>query len=132
MPAEHKIDHKLKIIFTVWHGDADDLELVSTLACYYRDILTQCQEPYDEILDFSEAGRISASSKCIKTLARMSAARDVEGIKTRLAIITGRTFTFGLARMYSTYRDLYSENSKDVRVYMHRSEAMQWISSDRD
>lgn len=132
MPAEHIIDHQQKIVSTVWHGDANDLELVSTFSRYLQDIHPQCLEPYDEILDFSEAGRVSASNECIKTLARMSAARDVEGIKTRLAIITGRTFTFGLARMYATYRDLYSENSKEVRVYLHRSEALEWIHSNRN
>jgi len=132
MPAEHKIDHQLKIVFTVWSGDADDLELVSAFSRYLQSIINQCPAPYDEILDFSEAGTITASNSCIKTLARMAAARDVEGVKTRLAIVAGQKFAFGLGRMYAIYRELYSENSKEVRVYLHRSEAMEWMNSSRD
>jgi len=132
MPAEHKIDHQQKIVITIWCGDADDLELVSTFSKYLQSIINQCPVPYDEILDFSEAGTIKASNSCIKTLARMAAARDVEGVRTRLAIVAGRKFAFGLGRMYASYRDLYSENGKEVRIFLNCSDAMEWMNSNRD
>ena len=128
MPALHNIDEELRIITTIWSGEATDSDLIEALLKYQQDIRTQddyCS--YHEIVDFSEAGDFKLSTKGLRTLVQIAAGGDVREIGTRLAIIVSSPFAYGLARMYETYRSFVPSVSKEVRIFKNLSDAREWI-----
>jgi hypothetical protein len=130
MPALHKIDDDIRLITTIWCGEASDSELIDALLKYQRDIKGRFgYSSYNEIVDFSNASGFTLSTNGIRQLAQIAAKTDVQGTKTKLAIITGSLMAFGLGRMYEAYRSLLPRVSKDVRVFKNHREALEWIES---
>jgi len=133
MPAQHKIDNSMKLITTTWTGEATDRELIDALLKYQHDIRSQpdyCS--YDEILDFSTASSITLSSEGIRTLAHMAVSTDVQGVRTKLAIIADTTLAFGLGRMYEAYRSIVPGGVKKIRVFRTSRDALDWIENNPD
>lgn len=129
MPANHTIDHELKLITTNWSGVAIDLELSDALARYQQEIKTQpglCA--YDEIVDFSQATGFKLTPEGIVELAGIAAKQDVKGLKTKLAIIVRSPLAYGLGRMYEVYRGLVPNSLKEVGVFKNHQDAMAWIN----
>ncbi|MFA7383548.1 MAG: hypothetical protein WC001_08860 [Desulfurivibrionaceae bacterium] len=129
MPAIHKIDNDLKIITTIWSGEVVDGELIDALSKYHQDIRKSSPSYcfFNEILDLSTAGDINLSSKGIRILVEKSVTMDVQGVKTKLAIIVSTPIAYGLGRMYSIYRGLASNSYKEVCVFKNYHDALEWI-----
>jgi hypothetical protein len=127
MPVHHEIDNDIKLITTIWSGEAADNELIDSLSRYQQDIRSQPDYySYDEILDFSNAANFNLSTEGIKKLAKIAASSDSEKIKSKLAIIVSQPFAFGLARMYETYRSLLP-GVKEVRIFRNYRDARDWL-----
>jgi|ERR1700690_4345168 len=130
MPARHKIDDNKRLITTVWFGEAVDSELIDALTKYQRDIKSQPDYfAYNEIVDFSQASSFKLSTQGIMTLAHIATNADIQGIKTKLAIVVNNSLAFGLGRMYVIYRSLVPSGLKEVRVFMNYRDALEWIEA---
>lgn len=130
MPALHKIDNDVKLITTIWSGQAVDNELIDALTKYQQDIKSQPDyRSYNEIVDFSKASDFKLSTAGIRRLVQIAADSDVQGVKTKLAIIVSLPIAYGLARMYETYRSLAPSADKEVRIFRNYSEALEWIGN---
>ena len=128
MPALHKIDNDMKLITTIWSGEAVDSELVDALTKYQKDIKSQPEYcSYNEIVDFSQAVDFKLTSDGMRRLVQIAAHSDVQGVKTKLAIIVSKPVAYGLARMYEAYRTLVPSVSKEVRVFRDYKNALGWI-----
>ncbi len=134
MPAHHTIHTSTKLITTIWSGEAVDSELIDALLKYQRDIKSKPDYySYNEIVDFTKATDFNLSTAGIRRLAHLAANTDVQGIKTKLAIIVNIPLAFGLGRMYEVYRGLVpSVFKKDVRVFKNYNDALAWIENDED
>ena len=128
MPAQHAIDDDRGLICTVWSGAAVESELFAALTAYQRDIRSRFRS-YHEVVDFSQASQFALSAQGLRQLARMATATDVQGVRTRLAIIVSSDLAFGLGRMYEAYRGLVAAGEKEVRVFKRQREALAWIGS---
>jgi hypothetical protein len=126
MPAEHTVDHDFKLIVTTWSGEAHDEDLIEALAKYHREIRSHYYA-YDEILDLTGVSRYRLSTSGIRRLAHMSVDADVQGVKTRLAIVVSSSLAYGLGRMYVAYRDLVPGGVKEVNIFKDYGEAQEWI-----
>jgi hypothetical protein len=130
MPAQHKIDSDIKLIYTIWSGEATDSDLIDALT-KYQDIRSQADYcRYNEIVDFSNATDFKLSSAGLRRLVHMASNSAVQGVKTKLAIIVSAPVAYGLARMYEAYRTLVPSVSKEVHVFKNYDNALQWISGD--
>ena len=129
MPALHKIDDGMKLITTIWSGEASDAELVNALIRYQQDIKSlPVYHSYNEIADFSGAGAFKLSADGLRKLVQIATESDVRGVKTKLAIIVSEPVAYGLARMYEAYRTFKANASKEVRVFRNYSNALKWIA----
>ncbi len=128
MPARYTIDDDRKLITTTWHGPASEEELIEALSRYQVEI--KLRPPYlfyDEILDFSGAGKFMLSAEGIRRLVEIAVRSDPQCVRTRLAIVVVSPVTYGLARMYQTYRGLMPGASKEVRIFRNGRDALEWI-----
>jgi hypothetical protein len=80
-------------------------------------------------VDFSTTSGFSLSSDGVRILVQKAAAMDVQGVKTKLAIIVSIPVAYGLGRMYEMYRSLVPNNSKEVRVFKNYRDALEWINN---
>jgi hypothetical protein len=129
MPALHKIDNDIKLITTIWSGEATDTELINALLKYQQEIKSHpdyCS--YNEIVDFSKASDFKLSTDGLRRLVEIAANTDARGGKTRLAIIVSAPVAYGLARMYTAYRSFVPNVSKEVHVFRNYSKALEWIA----
>ncbi len=128
MPAHHVIDNKNKLIVTTWEGDVVDIDLIEALTKYQQDI--QCRPQYlgyNEIVDFSNVGKIKVTTEGIKNIGRTASTTDQNGIDRRLAFIVSSELAFGLARMYEVYRSFTRKTNKEVRTFKKKSDAYEWV-----
>jgi hypothetical protein len=104
---------------------ATDDALIAALSTYQDDIRgLPAYRSYDEILDFTQASGFNVTTEGLKKLAHMAARTDIQGVRTRLAIIVNQPVAYGLGRMYEIYRGLLTDTSKEVRVFRnHRDTA---------
>jgi len=128
MPAQHKIDNDVKLITTIWYGEANDTELINALLKYHQEIKSKpSYSSYNELVDFSKASGFKLSTNGIVKLVEIAASTDVEEVKTKLAIIVSAPLAYGFARMYETYRSLKPSVSKEVRVFKTYDKSLEWI-----
>jgi hypothetical protein len=129
MPALHKIDNDVRLITTMWSGEATDSDLIDALTKYQQDIRSQADYcSYNEIVDFSKARGFKLSTEGLRRLVKIAAKSDVQEVKTKLAIIVSEPVAYGLARIYEAYRTLVPSLSKEVRVFKNYSNALEWIA----
>jgi len=129
MPALHRIDEHARLIVTTWSGEATDRELIDALRRYQQDIRSRPNyHGFNEIVDFSGASDYRLSTEGLRMLVKVAAEGDVQGLKTRLAIVVGSPFAYGLARVYEAYRTLVPSLHKEVHVFRNYGEAVEWMT----
>jgi len=128
MPAQHKIDDHNRIITTIWSGAATDNELFEAVLNYQQSIKSLPKyRSYHEIADFSSASDFHVSDEGIAKIARLVADSDVEGERTKLAIVVTMPADHDLGRMYEIYRSLTTAQNRIVRVFASHAEAFEWV-----
>lgn len=129
MPIEATIDHEHRLVLARAHGVLDDRELFD----YQRSVWSRPSVAgYDELVDLTDVKEIgSVSSDRARQLAEVAARADPPDHSSRFAIVATTDLTFGLARMYATYRELQERGTKEVRVFRTRDEALTWLTPAR-
>ncbi len=126
MPAEHSTDHSAKIITTIWSGEATDSALLDALQKYQETFAGHAYRGYNEIVDFGAAGSFKLTVAGIRSIAQLAVKTDVDGARSKLAVVVSQPVAYGLGRMYETYRSLLP-GGKDVSVFKSYAEALRWI-----
>jgi hypothetical protein len=129
MPANHYIDEENKIIFTEWHGEPSDNDLVGALNIYLSDIKSKPElEGFNELVDFSNIRGLRLSIDVLIELGKIAAKFDKPG-DSKLAIVVSSTLVYGFARMYGIYRNSNPQSTKKVFVFRSKTDAMTWLIS---
>jgi hypothetical protein len=129
MPATHYLVEEKKIIFTDWHGEPSDNDLVDALNIYLRDIKSRPElDGYNELVDFSDTKGLKLSIDVLIELGKIASKYDKPG-NNKLAIVVNSSLAYGLARMYGVYRNYNPQSSKEVQVFRSKAEAMVWLES---
>jgi hypothetical protein len=63
----------------------------------------------------------------IAKIARLVADSDIEGGRTKLAIVVTFPSDHNLGRMYEIYRSLATAQNRIVRVFNNHAEAFEWV-----
>jgi hypothetical protein len=129
MPAIHHIDHKTKLIVTRWEGIARDFELIGAIKKYQNEIQNHPDYiHYNEIVDFRKMSSNQVTIEGIKEIARIAAEGDRSGSDRKLAFVVNSKLTFGLAKMYETYRKYARKNTnKEIGVFKNEKDAFDWV-----
>ncbi|MCW9015170.1 MAG: STAS/SEC14 domain-containing protein [Gammaproteobacteria bacterium] len=130
MPAYHCIDREARIVFTVWRGEAIDVDFIDALKKYHQDIKNKTElVEYNELVDLSKITGIKLTIEGIKKLGEIAVRTDQNKIKTKLAFVVSSDMAFGLARMYEAYRSLSRNANKEIRVFKKENDALVWIKN---
>ncbi len=129
MPASHYIDEEKKIIFTDWHGEPSDSNLVDALNIYLSDIRSRPElDGFNELVDFSDTKGLKLSVNALIELGKTASKFDKPD-SNKLAIVVNSSLAYGLARMYGVYRNYNPQSTKQVLVFRSKVEAMAWLDS---
>lgn len=128
MPASHSIDDINHLIVTTWTGVATDPEFYDAFLNYYQNIKSRPEYySFDEIVDFRETTDFKLSPEGLRNLVKLTSSKDIQGIKTKLAIVVTLPLGYGLAKMYEIYRNIRPNTTKELRVFRSYNHALDWI-----
>jgi len=129
MSAKHDIDNANKLIITTWSGEASDNELIAAMARYQQEIRCNSDyQLYNELLDFSHTTKFDLSTKGIKEIGKIAQQSDRPDVQTKVAIIVNSALSFGLSKMYISYRNLLPNSNKELKAFKNRSDALDWLN----
>ena len=125
MPIEYRIHHAKRIVIVRCRGVMMEQEFFE----YQRDVWSRPEVAgFDELVDMNDVDRIIApSEQAVRDLANLSASMDAPGTTSKFAIVAGDRLAFGLGQMYGARRDFNSKSSKEVRVFVVRAQALEWL-----
>jgi hypothetical protein len=128
MPIEYRIDHARRLVVATGHGAITDADVFG----YQREVWSRPDVAgYDELVDVSRVERIVMPSPGrVRDLAELSASMDVPPGGSRFAIVAPSDLTFGIGRMYETYRGLAGGEAKKVSVFRTLDEALRFLGLD--
>jgi hypothetical protein len=124
MPIDYQIDHARRLVSARGRGVVTYQELVE-----YQ--VTVWSRPdvagYDELVDMTAVEDIAQpSTDRVRELASLSAVMD-GGRPAKFAIVAPQNLTYGLGRMYQTYRGLEGPGTKEVGVFRNMDEALVFL-----
>ena len=125
MPIDHHIDHDRRLVRARCLGILTDEDIFG----YQREVWSRSEvSGYDELVDLSEVEEIALPSPGrVRELARLSASMDPRSPSSKLAIVAPDDLTFGVGRMYETYRGLNDRATKQARVFQSLSDALTFL-----
>lgn len=123
-----KIDAQRRRLITTWGRAATD----ETLMAYQKSVWSDpAVQGFDELIDFRALEKIEVSSAALEAVAGVAASMDDPGQKSRFAIVVGNTLSYGLSRMYESFRGLQPSSAREVMVFMSLDEALAWLDAPR-
>ncbi len=130
MPIEYKIDHARRLVIAAGHGVFSDTDVYS----YHHDVWMRPDTiGYSELIDMTAVKHIALPSAMrLRQIATMAAKEDPPDARARFAIIAPDDTTFGLGRMYATYRSLDDRSTKQVGVFRTAAEALEFLGFKND
>ena len=125
MPIEYRINHAKRIVITRCRGVMMENEFFD----YQREVWSRPEVAgFDELVDMNDVDRIVApSEQAVRDLANLSASMDAPDTTSKFAIVAGDRLAVGLGQMYGARRDFNAKSSKDVRVFVVRAQALEWL-----
>ena len=128
MPIEYHIDHARRLVVATGHGTLIDADVFG----YQREVWSRPDVAgYDELVDVSRVEKVVLpSADRVRDLAELAVAMDAPASPSRFAIVAPSDLTFGLARMYETYRGLAGGGTKQVGVFRTRDDALTFLGLD--
>lgn len=126
MPIEYRIDHERRLVLAAGHGEFTSEDVFA----YQREVWSRPDVVgYNELIDMSGVTSIPLPDpKRVRDLAQVSAAMDVpETSGTKFAIFAPTDESFGLGRMYQTYRELQDGGKKEVGVFRTFDDALAFL-----
>ena len=130
MPIEYEIDHGRRLVTAKGIG----LLTATDVFTYQREVWSRPDiAGYNELMDMTAVEGIPASSpEGIRELASLAAEMDHQASFARLAIIAPDDLSFGLARMFQSYRNFDDRGTKEVGVFRTSEEAMTFLDAAPD
>jgi len=120
MPYSFVIDRERRLVLsTVWG------EITLRTIMDHQDTLERhaaFDPTFRQLADFTGVTKVLLDAEEIRTVAT----RRVFSPGSRRAFVTATAEVFGLARMYSTYMELYGD-VRDLRVFTDKEEALRWL-----
>jgi len=125
MPVEYRIDPARKLVVATPRGTLTAPDLFG----YQKEVWTRPElQTYSELVDMRDVGKILYESpERVREVAAYSATMDPPQGGTKLAIVAAGDETFGLARMYQSYREANPRSSRRVRAFRTMPEALAWL-----
>jgi len=127
---EERVEYELsvesggRLVRVTWGGRVTD----AGLAHYLRSVQ---QDPalgdHHELLDCRPVSEVHVTNEGLRELARLAAATDVPGAVGRVAIVADAPLSFGLARMYQSFREVSDRSTREVGVFRTLEEARSFL-----
>jgi hypothetical protein len=121
MPTNYGIDVEQQLVFSRASGDVTDAELFNHQSQLARDPLFH--RDFSQLADF--LGVTSSTGVTAKGIMRL-AQEHLYGPSSRRAFVASDPASFGLARMFETYRDI-SQGEEQIRVFKNLKDARLWL-----
>lgn len=125
MPMHYRIDAGRRLIVSRAVGTLTDVDVFA----HQAEIASRTElAEFDELLDMSAVERIELPSiDRVRTLAAHSAATEPGPGAGRIAIVAPDDMSYGLGRMYQTYRHGDPSNTRHVGVFRTLPEALAFL-----
>ena len=125
MPIHYVIDHEHRLVVAAAEGVVTDEDVFS----HQREVWSRTDLAwYDEIIAMTRSTDIAVPhADRVRDLAKLSASMDVQGPKSRFAIVAPGDLAFGLGRMFQALRTIEPTNRKEVGVFRTLEEAMSFL-----
>jgi hypothetical protein len=120
MPYSFVIDRERRLVLTTVWGEITLETIMGHQDALERD--AAFDPTFRQLADFTGVTKVLLDAEEIRT----AATRRVFSPGSRRAIVTATAEVFGLARMYSTYLELYG-GKVDLRVFTDKDEALRWL-----
>jgi hypothetical protein len=125
MPIIYRVDRGARVVIAVGH----DVLIDSDVFDYQRDVCSRADVVgFDELIDMTRVTEIALpSTNRIRDLAAVAAEMDSGMSRSRIAIVASTNFSYGLGRMFQTYRQLDANTKKAVGVFRTMEEALTFL-----
>lgn len=131
MPITYHIDHEHRLV----RARATGTLTKDDAFAYQREVWSQPEvRGYNQLIDATTMEHVDIpfpSADAMRELAALAAGMDDPGVRTRFAIVAVSAFTYGLARMYATYRALDPRSTREVHVFREVAEAEKWLAGNQ-
>ena len=126
MPIDYEIDHDRRLVTATAHGTFTHEDVLG----YQKEVWSRPDvNGYNELVDMSRVERIALPRiEGIRELASLSAGMDAPSRASRFAIVAPKAESYGLGRMYQTYRSLDDRSTKEVGVFRTMEEALAFLN----
>jgi hypothetical protein len=127
MPVAFHIDHDKRLVSAAASGHLTTQEFLA-----YHEQVWACTDVagFNEYVDMTAVQSIeSAAPERVRHLAAISAATDSPTMPSRMAFFAPDPLSFGMARMYATYRNLEERSTKEVGVFHTETEARAFLEA---
>jgi hypothetical protein len=103
-------------------GSVDDDEMMK----FTRRLIGDAGVPSDcsKLVDLCGLDESTVSPSIVRQAADLLSSHGLPSGEARVAMVAGRDFAYGLARMYQSYRSMAPER---FRVFRDRAEALAWL-----
>jgi len=125
MAVDYRIDQARRVVFVTLRGKISGGDLFK----FKRDVWSRQElKGYDELIDARDAEFVLSSSLAsdLHGLAEVAAAMDGPS-PSKLAIVSGGDFGFGVGRMYEAYREAAAQGTREVEVFREMEQALAWL-----
>lgn len=128
MPITYQIHHDRKLVQALVTGTLTREDAFT----YQRDVWSLPEvRGYNQLVDATGMEGVDIpfpSADTMRELASLAAGMDDPELKTRFAIVATSALTYGLARMYATYRALDPRSTRVVSVFRSVEDALGWLA----
>lgn len=132
MLVNHHIDKLNKLIITRLKGDANATRFMHCHHRYMKKVRnTQEYLAYDEIIDFNDLKKLNIHFDELKNVASVFSSFDSVQ-RTKLALLVKPGKIYFLAKIYIILRKQIPGNSKQVKVFQNKLDALKWIHDNRN
>lgn len=119
MPADFHIDTRLRMVFskaTGVFGLPEARGHMNRLAVH-----PDFRPEFNQLFDFREIMTVALRAEDVRNLAK----RAVFSTSSRRAFFVSDNVSFGMSRIFGTYRELAGESG--IRIFTEMSEALTWL-----
>lgn len=124
MPIHYELDAPTRILHIIAVGSVDDDEMMK----FTQSLIADESVPTDccKLVDLCGLDESTVSAAVVRQAADLLSRHGLPAGDARVAMVAGRDFAFGLARMYQSYRSMAPER---FRVFRDRREALSWLGA---
>jgi hypothetical protein len=121
MPADYLIDAERQLVYSRGWGDLTDADLLDHQRRLALD--PRFHPDLSQLLDFLG---VTSSKGVTANAVKEGARRHLFGPHSRRALVASDPSTFGMARMFETYREI-SGSEEQIKVFRSLEDAWAWL-----